>query len=575
MNAATPIRTFAALAVVLSLGACATVSPEQDTAKIGALLADRGAPGLGWERNGTAADDPTAKAWLAEPMTVDRAVQMAMLRSPRLQQQYGQLGLARADILDAIQIANPHISASWLPQQGGGGAQTAYGIAFPLVDLLVLPSRVKLAKLEYERARYQIASAILDVSLDVEAGWYRYVGAQQVADMRAAVADALKTSADLSQRYFDAGNITELQLSREKAAASKARIDAARAAVDARLARLDLDTLIGLTGPDVDWRTATVLPLPVAKEDDPAELRRMAHDNNLALLAAREEAKITAKSAGITRAFRLLGTTTLGYDHEQEVDESTIRGPTLDLELPIFNQGQARVARADAQLQLARARLAQLELSSGNGVDLAAERVRVLSDVVRIYRESLIPERESVTARGQEEQNFMLIGIFEVIQAKTQEYDAYQGYLEAVRDYWLARVDLMRVVGARLPSDKEISATTPTVTQILTPAPAPPMAGMAGMNHAGMAAPASAGAEPEGMAGMPGMNHAANGSMSSTAGTSAMSAPTAKAKATYHSRSRRAGRKHAKPKSAAPMPAGMTMPGMSMPGDHNQSGSRP
>jgi hypothetical protein len=71
------------------------------------------------------------------------------------------------------------------------------------------------------------------------------------------------------------------------------------------------------------------------------------------------------------------------------------------------------------------------------------------------------------------------------------------------------------------------------------------------------------------------MNHAANGSMSSTAGTSAMSAPTAKAKATYHSRSRRAGRKHAKPKSAAPMPAGMTMPGMSMPGDHNQSGSRP
>ena len=65
----------------------------------------------------------------------------------------------------------------------------------------------------------------------------------------------------------------------------------------------------------------------------------------------------------------------------------------------------------------------------------------------------------------------MLIGIFEVIQSKTQEYDAYQGYLEAVRDYWLARIELMRLVGARLPSEAQISEKTPSVTQILAPPP--------------------------------------------------------------------------------------------------------
>jgi len=43
--------------------------------------------------------------------------------------------------------------------------------------------------------------------------------------------------------------------------------------------------------------------------------------------------------------------------------------------------------------------------------------------------------------------------VFELIQAKRQEYDAYQSYLEAIRDYWLARTDLMRAVGARLPSE--------------------------------------------------------------------------------------------------------------------------
>jgi cobalt-zinc-cadmium efflux system outer membrane protein len=319
----------------------------------------------------------------------------------------------------------------------------------PLVDLLVLPSRVRLAQAELERARFQIANAVMEVSLEVEAAWYTYVAAQQVAEMRAAVAEGLGVSADMAQRYFNAGNISELQLSREQAAASQARIDAARAAVDARMARLDLTTLIGLTGPEADWQASTVLPLPVVTEDDPAELRRMATEQSLVLLAARREAEISANAAGVTRAFRLLGDTGIGYEREEETDGARLSGPTLELELPIFNQGQARVARAEAQLRVARARLAHFELSSDNAVDAGAQRVQVLSDIVRIHREALVPQRETVVARSQEEQNYML------------------SLLEAVRDYWLARVDLMRVVGSRLPSEQQAGEPTPSVSEIL------------------------------------------------------------------------------------------------------------
>lgn len=464
-----PLRRLAVLGLLATLAACASVGPNRDVAQIDRLLADRGAGGLGWEKNGQG-DTATADAWLAQPMTADLAVRMAMLRSPRLQRQFGELGLARADVLDAVQIANPRITFSRLAVVNGSGAQTAVGLAAPLLDLLALPLRARLGRQEYERARLQIAAALFDVSLDVEGAWYRTVAAQQVAGMRAAVATALQTSADLSQRYFDAGNVTELQLSREQAAASQARIAAARAAIDARVARLDLDNLIGLTGSQADWRPSAVLSLPVAHEDEPTELKRLAA-GNLSLLAARRSAKTSADAAAITRRLRLLGSTTVGYDEEREVDHTRIRGPALDIELPIFNQGQARVTRARAQLSLARARLAELELNTANALDPAADRVKVLSDIVRIYRDALVPQRESVVARGQEEQNFMLIGIFEVIQSKTQEYDAYQGYLEAVRDYWLARIDLMRLIGARLPSEAQVSEKTPSVTQILAPPP--------------------------------------------------------------------------------------------------------
>ena len=194
-----PLRRLAVLGLLATLAACASVGPNRDVAQIDRLLADRGAGGLGWEKNGQG-DTATADAWLAQPMTADLAVRMAMLRSPRLQRQFGELGLARADVLDAVQIANPRVTFSRLAVVNGSGAQTAVGIAAPLLDLLALPLRARLGRQEYERARLQIAAALFDVSLDVEGAWYRTVAAPQVAGMRAAVATALQTSADLSQR---------------------------------------------------------------------------------------------------------------------------------------------------------------------------------------------------------------------------------------------------------------------------------------------------------------------------------------------------------------------------------------
>ena len=485
-----------AAAIVLAaaaLAGCTTLDVSQDKPAIERLLAERGAANLGWQNNAAAESDAAMAGILAKPMTVDLAVRAAMLKSPQLQQVYGELGLERADVLEAIQVANPHISVSSLALAGGPGSQLSTGIALPLVDLLTLPARSRLAHTDYERARYEVAASILGVTLDVESAWYQYVAAHQVALMRKAVADALRISADLAQRFFDAGNITQLQLNREKAAATEAGIDAARASVAERLARLELNGLIGLSGPQTQWSSDAALPLPMAVEDDPAELQRIAGSTSLERLAARQGAAVAASAASITRRFRLLGATTIGYDRERETDRSVIRGPTLDLELPIFNQGGARVARAEARLQIARARLARIELSNANAVALGAERVRVLSEIVGDYRSALVPERETVAAQSQLEQNFALIGQFEVLQARTQQYDAYQGLIEAVRDYWLARTDLTRLIGSRLPSDATARVGQVSAAEYLTPPPAPTMDHSAhgGHDHSKMVMPAA------------------------------------------------------------------------------------
>ena len=81
-------------------------------------------------------------------MTAELAVRIVLVKSPRLQQVYGELGLARADVLDAVQVSNPRLDVSRLGLAGGAGSQVIFGVSAPFVDLVTLPAKSHLARLD-------------------------------------------------------------------------------------------------------------------------------------------------------------------------------------------------------------------------------------------------------------------------------------------------------------------------------------------------------------------------------------------------------------------------------------------
>ncbi len=94
-------------------------------------------------------------------------------------------------------------------------------------------------------------------------------------------------------------------------------------------ARLELNTLIGLSGPETDWSGKVDLPLPPPDENSPEELRAMSQTVNLQLLAARQEVAVMEGAVATTRRFRLLGGTDIGYQSETDADGRRLSGPTL------------------------------------------------------------------------------------------------------------------------------------------------------------------------------------------------------------------------------------------------------
>jgi outer membrane protein, heavy metal efflux system len=432
----------AALAVALLLSGCASLPAGQGIAESRALVEQRSKLSI----------DQQARPMPTAAIDVDEAVRLALANGPGVPGIYAQLGFARAEIESARRLANPSFGFGRLDAAGGRGRQTTRSLTLGLSDLLLMPSRTRFASAEFERVQSAVASELLGLVRDVEVAWYTAVGATQVAAMRSIVARAADTSAELAQRYFDAGNIARLQLEQERAAAAQARIAAVRAQSLALRARADLADLIGARSRD-DWTISDRLGLPLRTKYEADEITDLALEQRLDLASARAALALREGALGSTRRWRWLGGVELGYERETEVDGGVMRGPSLGLTLPLFDQGQAGMARAQAYTDQARSEVDTLALSVRNAASTGIERVELARDIADRYRTMLLPAREAIVARSQEQVNFMLIGVFELIRARQDEYDAYQEYMEAVRDYWIARAELRHVAGGNLPDD--------------------------------------------------------------------------------------------------------------------------
>lgn len=450
---------FMGLMPVLLLAGCASIPADHGFSRVQHDTQTRGAPAIA-----TAADAQTrdqVDALLSRPLSADSATMIALLNNPDLRITYARLGLSGAEVLRAGRLSNPALSAG-LGFTGAVGAVTrlTYGLAQDFASLLLLPSRTRYAKAQFARTQMQVSAAVLRKAAEVQGDYFAYVGARELAAMQQQIAAALDTRARLAQRYYQAGNISALELYLQQSQAMQAQLDALRANAAATQARIVVNRDLGLGADAPQWTAPRRLPLPVSREDDLATLQQLAQRRRLDLQAADTDVTALEHFLDATRTYRLLGGLTVGVDGERGTDGVHSFGPTLALELPIFNQGQSRVLSAQSLLALARAQRASLKLDIANDVHSAYARMDAARHLADVYRRRYLPLREAVLNSTQQEVNYMLKSPFDLILAREQEFDAYRGDVEAVRDYWTARADLSRAVGTRLPSDARIGDRT-------------------------------------------------------------------------------------------------------------------
>jgi cobalt-zinc-cadmium efflux system outer membrane protein len=408
------------------------------------------------------ATERNVRELLARPLDAQAVSQVVLLNNRGARALVEELNVARANLTSARHLPNPTLEGAMRFHDGDRPA-IELGALLSVTDLLLLAARSGAAESGVEAAKLSAVANLLDLSFEARRAFFEYQAALQTLELRQNVADAFAASADASQRLRDAGNTTELALANERAALADARIELQRGQLRVSAAREHLNTLMGLSAGDTRWKAQQRLPELPRAELDVKDLEAQAVRRSLDLELTKQRFAAAAKRANIARAAGFIPEVRAGVSAERE--ESWAVGPAVELQLPLFYQGQGEVGVAEAERRQQEHLYADTAVRLRAAARVAAAELAAARDRVTYSRDVLLPLRQKVVDETQLQYNAMLVGVFQLLQAKREQIAAGATYIEQLREYWTARSHVEQLLAGRM-TGAPVSGATSEVDQV-------------------------------------------------------------------------------------------------------------
>lgn len=426
----------------LVLGGCASFSADGGFDQVSALTRERTGQPVAAQR--TEAEQQAARDRVAEllkqPLDAESAVRLAFLGNRGLQARFAELGIAEADYVRAGRLPNPVFSFGRL--SGGGELEIDRGVLFNVLGLLTLPAASQLGQRRFEQAQVQAAADAVGLAADVRRAFFDAVASQQLLTYYGQVKDAAEASNELAKKMVQAGNFNKLTQMREQAFYADATAQLARARHQATADRERLVRLLGLSGDATSLRLPERLPDLPAQPVEARDAERTALEKRLDVIIARRNAETVAQSLGLTRATRFVNVLDAGYQNKSQTGAPRANGYDVELELPLFDFGAARAARAQATYLQAVNRTAEVAVNAQSEVRESYSAYRTAYDLARHYRDEVVPLRKRISDENLLRYNGMLISVFELIADAREQVAGVSGYVQALRDFWVADASL-------------------------------------------------------------------------------------------------------------------------------------
>jgi outer membrane protein TolC len=439
--------------LLLAVSGCATFSDDGGFDIVESTARERINKDVKWSR--TAEDRESIAGRISEllkkPLSADDAVQIALLNNRGLQATYAELGIAEADRVRAGRLPNPGFSYARLRR--GHEIEIERGVHFNLLGFLTLPFASRVENRRFEQTKLDVAGRMLVLASQTRKTYFRAVSLQETVNYMIQVKEAAEAGAELANRMVKVGNWSRLAQIREQTFYAEATAQFARAKQAATAERERLTRLMGLWGEDTTFQLPERLPELPTSAVERHDIEQAALSQRLDVQMAKRDVDAVAGSLGLTKATRFINVLEVGYLRNSETDQPVQTGYEISFELPIFDFGSARTAKAEAIYMQSVNRAAEIAINARSEAREAYTGYRTAFDLAKHYRDEIVPLRKKISEENLLRYNGMLIGVFELLADAREQAGSVNSYIEALRDFWIAESDLEMTLTGRSPGD--------------------------------------------------------------------------------------------------------------------------
>lgn len=399
-----------------------------------------------------AARAEAASALLAEPLSRDDAVQLALANSPSIQALIARRWETGASAAQSGRIPNPVFSFERLVSDDSATEDVERFVAFGLLDVLLTPMKQGMAKRGIEAAKLQLTSDVVAEVTAVRQAWTEAVAAQQLVGFAEQVRTSADASAEMGRRLEGAGNFSRLERARQQVFYADATMQLATARHDAVAAKEKLIRALGL-----DDTQAASLELPERLPDLPSqplmpnEVTQTIGDRRLDVRMAKASLDRAARAEGITNITSYTDIE-LGYRETEgsgAEESEEFSGYEVELRLPLFDWGtMKRDAMSARTLAAANEYAATLRNASSNLRETYSA-YRTSYDVSAFYRDEVVPLRSLISEENVLQYNGMLIGVFELLADSRTQISSVMSAIKASEQFWMADAALQATMMGR------------------------------------------------------------------------------------------------------------------------------
>jgi outer membrane protein, heavy metal efflux system len=440
----------------LSLAGCSTLPTEEPFSQIAESVRTQIGKRISWDAGqyGDPLVRSTIEKLLSRPLTPETAVQIALLNNRELQSTYADLGIAQANLVQATLWKNPIITGGVFFPITGGGIDYTFDFVLRVIDIVYIPLRKQVAESQLEEAKFQVTARVMSTAGQTYQAFIDYVGERERVNVLKRAVESASAIIESGKVLRKAGNITDFDFEAQVSLQIQFAGELARAQLDAAEARERVNRLLGLTGPQTQWRAPDRLPRISGRERLAANAERTAIEASLDLGAVRQRLITMGRKYRIVDITSVLPKLDLGGREDRSTGEDEA-GPLFVLELAVFDWGQARREAARMEILKTRDEFTALAVRVRSSARLQQAKLLSARQIAVFYANTVIPQAQRFLEAAEKQYKAMEVGIFDLLEIKEKQIRVSVEYVAALKAYWRERVRLAQTLKGKLPDDAD------------------------------------------------------------------------------------------------------------------------